>query len=72
MPRSYKKGNVRAKWSVENLNSAVSDVTLKQLNINQASQKYGIPYTAIKDHVNHRCRIASDPKREKYIMSEKY
>lgn len=71
MPRTYQKKNIRAQWRLEDLKKAVVDVNSKQLNVNQASRKYGIPYTTIKDHVSNRCRNSNAAKVIPKVVGKK-
>ncbi len=52
MPRTYKTKRDRAQAArKENLATAIGVVQTKELTVAQASRRYGVPYTSLRDHV---------------------
>ena len=56
MPREYKKAGIKNQWSQEQLDKAMAAVRGKELNTNQATKCYGIPYSTLSDHLKDKSK----------------
>ena len=72
MVRNYKRKTDMASWSLETMQSALTDIRLNQVSLRQAEQKYGIPHATIRRHLVKSVKNPGKLGRFRCILNEEY
>ena len=68
MPRTYKAKQARVKEArKDNLAAAIDMVNSKQLTVAEASRRYSVPYTTLRDHAKGESATKWEPAVLQYL-----